>query len=144
MGQWRMLTGELGLILDRYNKGRVYYYTPYFAGQGYASSEGTSDIQNFKKPIDGRNMASSGIVRKLLKSSLRSYWNSIIRSNLEWIGDIGSIAPFCCSACMYDPGLNAADFQFEGVVRHGTSKRKHGGFHVQDRGNSATTKKHLT
>jgi hypothetical protein len=55
MEQWQMLTGELEHILDGYNKGRVFYYTPYYAGRGYSSSGGTSDIQNFKKPVDRRN-----------------------------------------------------------------------------------------
>ena len=56
MEQWQMLTGELELILNGYNKGRVFYYTPYYAGRGYSSSAGTSDIQNFKKPVDRRGM----------------------------------------------------------------------------------------
>lgn len=55
MGYWKLLEDELGTILSRYNDGKIYCYTEYLVGQGYLASEGTSDIQNFKKPIERKS-----------------------------------------------------------------------------------------
>jgi hypothetical protein len=56
MANWKILADELGSILRRYNGGKIYYYTEYLVGHGYVASEGTSDIQNFKKPIDRKRL----------------------------------------------------------------------------------------